>query len=214
MNKSKTECVLFGTASRLSTVTNFSIYVSGSLIERVSEFKYLGVVLDESLSWTAHVKYVLGKAGKRVGMLSRIRTNVTTNTANLIYKTFILPVIDYCDTVWNCCGKVNSDNIEKLHRRAARLILRHHSSDDALKFLAYETMEDRRKKHVYNLVHKCISGKVPQFFKNYFIFNQDVTRRQTRQSSLLHLPRVRTETAKKSFYYSGARIFNNYFYDT
>ena len=83
--------------------------------------------------------YVLGKAGKRVGMLSRIRTNVTTNT-----------VIDYCDTVWNCCGKVNSDNIEKLHRRAARLILRHHSSDEALKFLAYETMEDRRKK-------KCIS---------------------------------------------------------
>ena len=65
LNKSKTECVLFGTASRLSTVTKFSIYVSGSLIERVSEFKYLGVVLDESLSWTAHVKYILGKAGKR-----------------------------------------------------------------------------------------------------------------------------------------------------
>ena len=88
LNKSKAECVLFGTASRLSTVTNFSIYVSGSLIERVSEFKYLGVVLDESLSWTAHVKYVLGKAGKRVGMLSRIRTNVTTNTANLIYNLY------------------------------------------------------------------------------------------------------------------------------
>ena len=110
--------------------------------------------------------------------------NVTTNTAKLIYKTFILPVLDYCDTVWNCCGKVNSDNIEKLHRRAARLILRHHSSDEALQFLAYETMEDRRKKHVYNLVLKCISAKVPQFFKNNFIFNQDVTRRQTRQSSL------------------------------
>ena len=89
LSKSKTECVLFGTASRLSTVTNFSIHVSGSLIERVSEFKYLGVVLDESLSWTAHVKYILGKAGKRVGML--IRTNVTTNTAHLIYKSFILP---------------------------------------------------------------------------------------------------------------------------
>ena len=68
------------------------------------------------------------------------------------------------------------------------------------------------KKNVYNLVLKCFSGKVPQFFKNYFIFNQDVTRRQTRQSSLLHLPRVRTEAAKKSFYYSGTQIFN-YFYN-
>ena len=89
--------------------------------------------------------------------------------------TFFLPIIDYCDTVWNCSGKVNSDNIEKLHRRAARLILRHHSSDEALQFFAYETMEDRRKKQVYNLVLKCISGMVPQFFKNYFIFNQAVT---------------------------------------
>ena len=71
---------------------------------------------------------------------------------------------------------------------------------EALQSLAYETMKDRRKEHVYNLVLKCINGKVPQFFKNYFIFNQDVTRRQTRQSSLLYLPRVRSETAKKSFY--------------
>ena len=208
LNKSKTECVLFGTASRLSTVTNFSIYVSGSLIERVSEFKYLGVVLDESLSWTAHVKYILGKAGKRVGMLSRIRTNVTTNTAHLIYKSFILPVIDYCDTVWNCCGKVNSNNLEKLHRRAARLIVRNHCSDAALQSLAMESLENRRKKHVYRSVTKCMIGKFPQFFMNYFNYNREITGRQTRQSNLLHLPRVRTEAAKKSFFYSGAQIFN------
>ena len=188
-------------ASRLSTVTNFSIYVSGSLIERVSEFKYLGVLLDESLSWTAHVKYILGKAGKRVGMLSRIRTNVTT---------FILPVIDYCDTVWNCCGKVNSDNLEKLHRRAARLIVRNHCSDAALQSLAMESMENRRKKHVYRFVIKCMNGKFPQFFINYFNYNRDITGRQTRQSNLLHLPRVRTEAAKKSFFYSGAQIFNSF----
>ena len=104
--------------------------------------------------------------------------------------------------VWHCCGKVSSDNIEKLHRRTERLILRHHSSDEALKFLAYETyetMEDRHKKHVYNLVLKCISGKVPKFFKNYFIFNQGVTRRQARHSSLLHLPRVRTARQRSLF---------------
>ncbi|KAL9986631.1 hypothetical protein ACROYT_G000802 [Oculina patagonica] len=152
LNKTKTERVLFGTAARLSSETNFSIYVSGDLIKRVSEYKYLSVVLDDALSWNAHVKYVLGKAGKRLGMLSRIRSDVTTNTANIIYKSFIIPVLDYCDTVWNCCGKVNSDLIEKLHRRAARLIVKHHNSDEALKNLAYETTKERRQRHVYNLV--------------------------------------------------------------
>lgn len=76
------------------------------------------------------MKYVIGKAGDRVGMLSQIRRNVATNAANLIFKSFILPVIDNCDTVWNCCGKANSDNVEKLHRRAVQLItavMRHYN---------------------------------------------------------------------------------------
>ncbi len=98
LNKTKTECVLFGTAARLSSVTNFSNYVSGDFIKRVSEYKYLSV---DALSWNDHVKYVLGKAGKRLGMLSQIRCDVTTNTANIIYKSFIIPV-QYLTTVTRC----------------------------------------------------------------------------------------------------------------
>ena len=104
-------------ASKLSSITNFFIYISGNLIERVSEFMYLGVVMGEVLSWNTHVKYVLGKAGNRVSMFSGIRCSVTTNTAN------ILPVLDYCDRVWNSS------------QRAALLIIRHNSSDEALKYL-------------------------------------------------------------------------------
>ena len=67
------------------------------------------------------IKYLLGKAGKRIGMRGRTRKNLSIETANKVYKTFILPIIDYCDTVWNCCGAVNSNKIEKLQRRAARI---------------------------------------------------------------------------------------------
>ena len=69
-------------------------------------------------------------------------------------------------------------------------------------------LENRRKKHVYRSVTKCMNGKFPQFFINYFNYNREIMGRQTRQSNLLHLPRVRTEAAKKSFFYSGAQIFN------
>ena len=44
-------------------------------------------------------------------------------TASIIYKSLILPVIDYCNIVWNCCGLTNADNIEKLRRRAAGIII-------------------------------------------------------------------------------------------
>ena len=65
-------------------------------------------------------------------MLGRIRGNVTVNAADLVYKSYILPILDYCDTVWNCCGKVNSDLLEKLQRRAACIIMTSSCSDDAL----------------------------------------------------------------------------------
>lgn len=87
-------------------------------------------------------------------MLSRIRCNFTADTGNMIYKSFIIPVFDYCDTVWNCWGKENSELMdrEKMRRRAARLIVRHTTcrSKEALTTLAYETIEARRQ--IYNVV--------------------------------------------------------------
>ena len=59
-----------------------------------------------------------------------------------------------------------------------------------------------KKKYVLKLVQKCLKKQVPQFFMNHL--NRDIVGRTTRQSNLLHLPKVRTESAKKSFYYNGA----------
>ena len=42
--------------------------------------------------------------------------------ANRLYKGMVLPVLDYCDAVWHECGKGNSDKIERLQRRAARIV--------------------------------------------------------------------------------------------
>ena len=71
-----------------------------------------------------------------------------------------------------------------------------------------QLVKNRREQHVLKLVKKCVKGIVPQFLCDYFSFNRHLTVRTTRQSNLLHLPRVRTEMAKKSFYYNGAKVFN------
>ena len=170
LNNKKTECVLFGSGIRLNSVTSFTVFIKGTLIKRVSEFKYLGVVLDEMLSWNAHVNYIRTKAGKKIGMLRRIRDTIISSTASILYKSFILPVFDCCDTVWNCCGKVNSETLEKLQRRAASIITRSARNEEALEMLAYDILGTRPKKHVYKLVQKYIAGEVPQFLSKLFGF--------------------------------------------
>ena len=53
MHKAKTECVLFGSSNKLSKANNFSVCVEGHALKTVTEFKYLGVVLDGRLSYSA-----------------------------------------------------------------------------------------------------------------------------------------------------------------
>ena len=81
-------------------VQNFSVSIKGITLKHVCEYKYLGIIIDEVLSLKEHVQYVLSKAGKRIGMLRRIRKDLTVFVADKVYKAFIRPVMEYCDTVW------------------------------------------------------------------------------------------------------------------
>ena len=66
INKRKTEFVIFGTDARLSKATDTVVIKIGDYeINRVYDFKYLGIVLDDSLTWKDHVRYVISKVGKR-----------------------------------------------------------------------------------------------------------------------------------------------------
>lgn len=60
IHQGKTECVLFGNGSRLVNA-NLSMNIDGKELTRVAEYKYLEVILDESLSWNAHVNYSISK---------------------------------------------------------------------------------------------------------------------------------------------------------
>ena len=144
-------------------------------------------------------------------MLGRIRKNINKYTAGTVYTSFVLPILDNCDTVWSSCGSVNTDKLEKLQRRAARIIMQLGSSEKALNLLGYVTLEKRRESHVCNLVKKCLSNSCPQFFMNYFNYNRDILPRKTRSSDKLRLPTVRLEYTKKAFFYYACVIFNQNF---
>ena len=86
---------------------------------------------------------------------------------------------------------MNSDKLERLQRRAARIIMKSDRSETALKYLRYDTLKVRRETHVLSLVKKCISKKCPHFFMDYFNFSRDVLSKITRQSDNLKLPFVK-----------------------
>ena len=96
-----------------------------------------GIVLDDSLTWKDHVRYVISKVGKRVGVLGRLRRNITIHAAFEMYNSLILPIFDYCDVVWSSCNKADMESLESLQRRASKIIVKSKcgtTSTDYLKF--------------------------------------------------------------------------------
>ena len=88
--------------------------LNGQSVKHADTFKYLGVVLDDTLSFNDHVDYVRMKVSKLLRMFTRIRPLITLEAANRLYKAMVLPVLDYCDAVWHEGGQGNSAKIERL----------------------------------------------------------------------------------------------------
>ena len=76
--------MLFGTGPRLALSTSFSVAIDGKELNRSSKYEYLGVILDASLTWNAHVDYLIGKVRKRLAILDRIRKNINMYTAGTV----------------------------------------------------------------------------------------------------------------------------------
>ena len=149
-------------------------------------------------------------AGKNIRLLGRIREDLTRNADNLIFKSFKLPILDYGDTVWACCNRRDIDQLERLQNRGGRIVMMTLRSAPALRNYKWDSLERRRSKHIFNLVHKCLLKKTPPFLHNYFLYNREINGRFTRQSNFLNLPNVRTETSKKLLFYNGCVVLNNY----
>ena len=75
------------------------ILINGDCIERVKEFKYLGVYLDETLTFEKRVSYSHNKASSKLGALRKSRDCLDQTTALRLYKSLVLPQFDYCDTI-------------------------------------------------------------------------------------------------------------------
>ena len=79
--------------------------------------------MDNSLSFNLHIDYVKKKVSKTLGMFSRIRSSLTTEASNRLYKSMILPNLEYCCAVFHGCGKGNEEELERMQNRAASIVL-------------------------------------------------------------------------------------------
>ena len=75
------------------------LFPDNSALKQVSGTKYLGVYFDHHLTWESHINYVLQRVRRKLFLIN-LRP-VAPKVLCLLYRAFVLPIFDYCDTVWS-----------------------------------------------------------------------------------------------------------------
>ena len=136
------------------------ISIDSNLVSRVPSNKYLGVLLDEKLTFQIHIDYICKKACAGIGTLRRIKPFVPLCTLVTLYRSLIEPYFDYCSPLWDTCGKQLKDKLPQIQNCAGRVITGSSydvRSVDVLNNLNWKTLETRRFHTKATLMYKILN---------------------------------------------------------
>ena len=184
-------------------------------IERVTNIKFLGVILNESLNWTDHLNYIVSKVNKNVGYFYKARRILDQKELINLYKCFIEPYITYCLPVWG--GYINLDSntnpLTKIINRLKRIMTfskRTRVANEKITLYSltqYYTLEMTKTAyiHINDPEHSpSVYNKIMQRMDNRHGHN---TRLATRHNFII--PKFHNNFKKKSFSYSITQIWNS-----
>ena len=104
--------------------------IDGIPIKRTSTAQFLGVVIDESLSWEPHVAALRRKLGYASGVLSRIRDSVPKELHPDLYHTLFESHLTYCISVWGGASACITNKIFTSQKSCVRILF-----GDKMKYL-------------------------------------------------------------------------------
>ena len=90
-------------------------------LDRVYNHCHLGIYLNSSLSWGAHVSTIVKKAMNRISSLKKVRHLLPRSVMENLYKTIIKPVLEYGSVVYDNLTKQEAQKLEAVQRAAAVL---------------------------------------------------------------------------------------------
>ena len=214
LNCSKTQFVIFGTRQSCARVTFDHISYENNTIARASKVKYLGMQLDPLLNFCEHVDYIERKTIGKVKLLGCLNEILTKDTLLMLYKTLVLPIIDYGDIIYDCINQKDMMILQRIQNMALKSILKAlrlaptamiHEELDMMTLSTRRTLHDA--KQMYKIYHGNCPRNVLCRFKGHSMVNCKQTRAVT--SGSFEIPKYRLCQSKRNFVYRGIKIWES-----
>ena len=185
-------------------------------IKMTTSDKILGVHVDENLSWNDHYQHVSKKVSSYLWLLSKIKTYLPQEHRLLYYNSYIKPQFDYCSIIWSNSSNFNINKINKLQRRACKLILLndYNSLNESLEQLNILSFDQGVFLNKAKIMYKIYNNLAPSYLHEMFqmrAVNLESTLSNLKSVANKHyiLPQAKCNIFKGSLSFSGVLVWNS-----
>ena len=161
-----------------------SLFIGNKAIEQVKSHKMLGIHIDSELNWHTQINHLTKRLSKNVFLLSKLRKFVDTKNLKLFFQAHIMSHLNYSSTVWDGCCNDLFINLNRIHRRAIKIMspLQNTTTEIKMKHLDILPLSENFKYNKATLIHKIYHDKTPQYL------NQLLVKAPNRYNSMNLLP--------------------------
>jgi len=199
LNYNKTHYLQFNTKNSREYVLKLNY--QGNYVKSSPHTKFLGLIIDDSLSWKAHIDQTMCKLNTACFVIRSLQAIMSTETLRMVYFAYVHSIMSYRIIFW--VNQPYSEKIFKIQKRVMRIITNSRMRD------SYRELFQRLE--ILPLYSQYIFSPSIFVIKNKHLYNTDnqIQSVHTKFKTNLHPPIANLTKFQKGVYYSGIKIFNN-----
>ncbi len=186
----------------------------GDVIQKSDSVRYLGLIIDEKLTWEKHIDELGNKVNRYASIFRKIRHLLPKNCLQSIYNAFIQSRIDYAIEIYGDATKkliqrsqVHQNRVLKILQYKRRLA----STNEIHKDFQVLKISDQYEHKILKLMHMYVNNKdkLPAVFQNLFQTRSSLHNYETRHSDLFQVPKTKTRFGNCAISVKGAKLWNS-----
>jgi len=213
LNPTKSEAIVIGTGARQrSEGILHTIDLGDVQIQPSNSVKSLGVTIDSTLSFDAHVDNVCKASYFHIRALRHVRKRIPESVALTIASSMVGARLDYCNAVLYGTSKSNIQKLQRVQNSLARIVAGTRRSDRITPVLArlhWLKIADRVNYKVALLTFKVVTSQKPDYLFDLIRFNIPVRQlRSSDRQNRLYIGASKTVFASRAFCYAAPTVWN------
>jgi hypothetical protein len=209
LNADKTKFMMFQTGRKPAANNPVSdLIINKQSIEKVNEIRFLGLTLDENLSWKSHMSSIIKKLRMILGATRKIRPNLNMNALLFLYHCMIESQVRYCITVWKHGNLKLQNQIQRLCKKFISMACGKWCDDDKRPMHNILSVNDLFQLEVSSIMYSYHNNSLPCCFTDMFSTFSSIHSINTRNKYNFQLPPCRKSIASQSIRITGPNVWN------